>query len=163
MEVAENVSNTKQKPLFFFSKKYQPLKSYSGDAGYDLKSTKDVIIPANDRMIIDTETRYLLPQGFYLQIRDRSSLALKGIIVSGGICDNNFRGSIKICLNNTTEVDYIVHDGDKIAQAIISRDYSDVFQIEYLSDPEQLNDYKRIIFYNGSARGESEFGSSDTK
>lgn len=81
------------------------------------------IVPAGGRKLIKTGIAIELPEGFEAQIRPRSGLALKqGITVlnTPGTIDSDYRGEIGVILFNTTEEDFHVHTGDRIAQMVIA-------------------------------------------
>ena len=95
-----------------------PTKAYPSDAGFDLYAIRGEIIPAGKLMKIPTGIAAKPPPGCYLQIADRSSMALKGIHVNGDVIDPSYTGEISVLLRNHNEDPFIVHKGDRIAQMI---------------------------------------------
>ncbi len=94
-------------------------------AGMDLRADIDepVVLKPLERALIPTGLFIELPEGFEAQIRPRSGLAFKhGITVlnTPGTIDSDYRGEIKIILVNLSNTPFTVHDGDRIAQMIIS-------------------------------------------
>jgi dUTP pyrophosphatase len=105
-----------------------PLPAYETEAsaGMDLKAelTDDVILKPLERNLIPTGLYIELPMGYEAQIRPRSGLAYKhGLTVlnSPGTIDADYRGEIKIILVNLSDNDYVIKDGERIAQMIISQ------------------------------------------
>ena len=87
-------------------------------------TSTDVILSPGDRVLIGTGLYISLPEGYEAQIRPRSGLALKHgitIINSPGTIDSDYRGELKIALINHSNEDYIVKNGDRIAQMVISK------------------------------------------
>ncbi|MBL6731071.1 MAG: dUTP diphosphatase [Bacteroidia bacterium] len=110
------------------NKSNNPLPEYQTkqSAGVDLCAftSTDVILSPGDRVLIGTGLYIALPVGYEAQIRPRSGLALKHgitIINSPGTIDSDYRGELKIALINHSKEDYIVKNGDRIAQMVISK------------------------------------------
>lgn len=104
------------------------LPSYSTNlsAGMDLRANleSEVLIKSLERVLIPTGLFIELPEGYEAQIRPRSGLALnKGVTVlnSPGTIDADYRGEIGIILINLSHEDFIVKDGERICQMIISK------------------------------------------
>lgn len=105
-----------------------PLPSYATgqSAGMDIRANIDapMVVAPMQRCLVPTGLYIALPQGFEAQIRPRSGLALKkGITVlnSPGTIDADYRGEICIILINLSSEDFIIEDGERIAQMIIAR------------------------------------------
>lgn len=101
-------------------------------AGMDLRAfiAESVLIKPGKRALIPTGLFIELPIGFEAQIRPRSGLALKhGITVlnAPGTIDADYRGEIKVLLINHSEDDFIVTNGERIAQMIVSAHVSVVW------------------------------------
>ena len=95
-------------------------------AGMDLRANLDapVTIKTLERAIIPTGLFIELPEGHEAQIRPRSGLAAKtGVTVlnSPGTIDADYRGEIKIILVNLSNSEFIIRDGERIAQMIVAR------------------------------------------
>ena len=100
-----------------------PAYAHPSDAGMDLKSVADVVIPRGGRALVPTGLVVLLPPGYEAQVRPRSGLALKhGVTVlnSPGTIDSGYRGEIGVILANFGADDFAVKTGDKIAQLVIA-------------------------------------------
>ena len=94
-------------------------------AGMDLKALVDeaVTLKPLERKLINTGIFIQLPIGYEAQIRPRSGLSLKkGITVHNApaTLDGDFRGEIGVILFNTTDEDFVVSSGDRIAQIVIT-------------------------------------------
>ncbi|WP_299285358.1 dUTP diphosphatase [uncultured Mucilaginibacter sp.] len=95
-------------------------------AGMDLKASLDeaVILKPMQRQLVPTGIFIELPVGFEAQIRPRSGLAFKhgiSIVNSPGTVDADYRGEIKVLLINFSEVDFLIQNGDRIAQMVIAK------------------------------------------
>lgn len=112
-----------------------------GDAGADLYSIEEIIVPARGRALIKTGISIQLPKNTEAQIRSRSGLAIKnGIMVlnSPGTVDEGYRGEICVILFNTTDVDFIVRKHMRIAQMVIKLVLpSKFFEVDSLTDSER--------------------------
>lgn len=133
-----------------------PLPKYETNhsAGVDLRANLDdpVLLKSLDRALIPTGLFIELPEGYEAQIRPRSGLAIKkgiSLVNTPGTIDADYRGEIKIILINLSKEDFLVNDGERIAQMIISRHE----QAEWI-EVEALNE---------TQRGAGGFGHSGTK
>ena len=100
-----------------------PAYAHESDAGMDIRSVDEVVIPARGRALVPTGLVVLLPPNYEAQVRPRSGLALKsGITVlnTPGTIDAGYRGEIGVILFNTTDTDFAVHKGDRVAQIVIA-------------------------------------------
>lgn len=109
------------------NKSHHPLPGYETDhaAGMDLRANLDaaVTLKSLERAMIPTGLFIELPVGFEAQVRPRSGLAAKkGITVlnSPGTIDADYRGEIKVILINLSKDDFIIEDGERIAQLIVA-------------------------------------------
>lgn len=97
-----------------------PFKTYASDAGFDLAALEDGEIPAGTiAKKINTGIGLELPSGLFGLIRDRSSLAEKGLVVVGGVIDTDYRGEIIVMLTNMGKESFVYKSGERIAQVII--------------------------------------------
>lgn len=104
------------------SENENPSYAYQSDSGFDLRSTEDIWIQANDRKLIPTGLRFDIPDGYEIQVRSKSGLALnQGLFVlnSPGTVDSGYQGEIKVILFNTTNDRIKINKGQKIAQAVL--------------------------------------------
>ena len=123
-------------------------------AGLDLKAnlSESILLKSLQRTLIPTGLFIELPAGFEAQIRPRSGLAFKhGLTVlnSPGTIDADYRGEIKVLLVNLSETDFIVNNGERIAQMVIAKH-------------EQII-WEPVIQLEKSNRGAGGFGSTGNK
>ena len=127
------------------NKGHQQLPAYATvqSAGMDLRANLDapVVLRPFERRLSPTGLYIALPAGFEAQVRPRSGLALKhGITVlnTPGTIDADYRGEIKVCLINLSQADFIVSDGERIAQMVIARHEQGEFAVvEELEETER--------------------------
>ncbi|XP_074604142.1 deoxyuridine 5'-triphosphate nucleotidohydrolase-like [Brevipalpus obovatus] len=100
-----------------------PDKATIGSVGWDLynNSGKDIIINPGTREAIHTGIKIMeMPKGYFAQIFDKSSIALKGVSVMGGVIDSDYRGElIVILMNHNREEKIILQNKSKVAQMIL--------------------------------------------
>lgn len=99
-------------------------------AGMDVRAFthEPIIVKPMQRVLVPTGLRVQLPQGYEMQIRPRSGLALKhGITLanSPGTVDADYRGEIGIIVINLSDQPFVINDGDRICQMVITQ-YSHV-------------------------------------
>lgn len=127
------------------NKGHQPLPQYATpqSAGMDLRANLDapVTLRPMERRIIPTGLYIALPAGYEAQVRPRSGLALKkGITVlnSPGTIDADYRGEIGVLLINLSQEDFIVNDGERIAQMVIARhEQGEFVTVDMLDETER--------------------------
>lgn len=107
---------------------HQPLPAYATEqsAGMDLRANLDepITLKPLQRAIVKTGLFMALPPGFEAQVRPRSGLALKhGITVlnSPGTIDADYRGELGVLLINLGDKDFVINDGERIAQMVIAK------------------------------------------
>ena len=128
-----------------------PVYATHGSAGLDIAAAvkDEIIVPQGKISLIPTNFSVEIPEGYEIQVRPRSGLAVKhGLTVlnSPGTIDSDYRGEVKIILINLGEQDYKILRGERIAQLVVSK----VYQAKF-SEVKNLND---------SHRGEGGFGHS---
>lgn len=126
-----------------------PLYETEMSAGMDVQAylKKPVTIRPGGRGLIPTGISIELPAGYEAQIRARSGLAIKkGIALINGIgtIDADYRGEIKVALINLGEEDFVIEDGDRIAQMVINK-YEKV-------------EWKKVDVLSETIRGDGGFG-----
>jgi dUTP pyrophosphatase len=100
-----------------------PFYNYDGDSGFDLYSTEEVVLPPFGRALISTGLAFEIQDGYEIQVRSKSGLALKqGLMVlnSPGTVDNSYTGEVKVILFNVNNHEFVVNKGMKIAQAVLT-------------------------------------------
>jgi dUTP pyrophosphatase len=136
------------------SKHKLPTYETNASAGVDLRANLDepVVLKPLERSLIPTGLFIELPVGYEAQIRPRSGLAIKkGITLlnTPGTIDADYRGEIKIILANISNEEFVVNDGERIAQMVIaSHEQAEWIEVDELKETE---------------RGAGGFGSTGTK
>ena len=124
---------------------HHPLPQYATplSAGMDLRANLDapVTLRPLERKLIPTGLRIALPEGYEAQVRPRSGLALKkGITVlnTPGTVDADYRGEVGVILINLSQEDFVVEDGERIAQMAIARhEQAELVEVSVLSETER--------------------------
>ncbi len=105
-----------------------PLPEYATDfsAGLDLRANLNlpIVLKPLERTLVPTGLFIELPQGLEAQIRPRSGLAFKNgvtVLNSPGTIDADYRGEIKVLLVNLSNADFIINDGERVAQMVIAK------------------------------------------
>ena len=98
---------------------YMPTRAHCADAGLDLYSREDCIVYAGSSAVFDTGVHIELPPYSVGFIKSKSGLNTKHGIVSEGVIDEGYTGSIVVKLYNHSGKDYAVKKGDKITQLVI--------------------------------------------
>ena len=145
-------TNKPKIPIKFINKSdnKDPYYSHEGDSGFDfrafIKDGKNTRLSPSKRLVIPTGLYFEIPSGYELQARPRSGLALKyGITVlnTPGTIDSNYRGEVGIILINLGDEDFIIENGDRIAQGVIASvltpEWSEMTKVNKLS-PTTRND-----------------------
>jgi dUTP pyrophosphatase len=100
----------------------EPKYNYETDSGFDLHSIEEIVIPAFGRALIPTGLIFDIKDGYEIQIRSKSGLAInQGLMClnSPGTVDNGYTGEVKGILFNTNNYPVIITKGMKIAQAVL--------------------------------------------
>ena len=100
-----------------------PKYAHPGDAGMDVCANEDIEIPEHDWALVHTGIKVAVPEGFEMQVRPRSGLALKhGITVlnTPGTIDSGYRGEVGVILMNHNNKHFAIKKGDRIAQLVIA-------------------------------------------
>ena len=124
---------------------HQQLPTYATpqSAGMDMRANLDepVTLHPLERKLIPTGLHMALPEGYEAQVRPRSGLALKhGLTVlnTPGTIDADYRGEIGVVLINLSQQDFVVNDGERIAQMVIARhEQGDFVVVEELDATER--------------------------
>lgn len=111
-----------------------------GAACADIYSNEEIILPPFKPTLVSTGIAVAIPNGFEMQLRCRSGLSTKGIMLANGIgtIDSDYRGEIKVILTNITSMPFTINKGDRIAQANVSPVIKAIFEeVEELSSTER--------------------------
>lgn len=124
---------------------HQQLPAYATpqSAGMDLRAnlSEPITLHPMERRLIPTGLHIALPEGYEAQVRPRSGLALKhGLTVlnTPGTIDADYRGEIGVVLINLSQEDFVINDGERIAQMVIARhEQGDLVVVEELDQMER--------------------------
>ncbi len=99
-----------------------PGYAYLDDSGADLHVvlTEPRLLPAGGRAILPFGIALELPRGYEAQVRPRSGLTARGILVVLGTVDEGYRGEVGVVVLNTSAEDFTITPGDRIAQLVIA-------------------------------------------
>jgi dUTP diphosphatase len=112
-------------------------------AGMDICAVvdKEIMIRPGERCLIPTGLAFAIPEGFEVQVRPRSGLAIKhgiGLVNSPGTIDADYRGEIGIILINHGQEDFAINSGDRIAQLVVAPVVqAQLEEVEMLSETER--------------------------
>lgn len=124
---------------------HQQLPAYATpqSAGMDLRANLDEPLTLHpfERKLVKTGLFIALPEGYEAQVRPRSGLALKhGITVlnTPGTIDADYRGEVGVLLINLSQEDFVIEDGERIAQMVIARhEQGEFVVVEELDETER--------------------------
>src|ERR1700679_111989 len=127
------------------NKSKHPLPSYAtvASAGFDVRAHIDapMALKPLERVLVPSGLFMEIPEGYEAQVRPRSGLAFKnGIAVlnSPGTIDADCRGEIKVILVNLSQEDFVINDGERIAQVVIAKhEQAEWIEVEQLMDTER--------------------------
>ena len=124
-----------------------PTRGTPDSAGLDVYSTIDEVIEPKSHIIIPLDIAICPSPGTYAQIATRSSLAVKGLTVIGGVIDRDYTGNIKVIMQNNSTLPYTIEKGQRIAQLVIHKIQQPAIQI--------------VSHLDNTERGALGFGSTD--
>ena len=153
------MSTTINVPVINKSSNELPKYAHKGDAGFDLRATVEeikndnyllnaikfndttIILNPGGRVLIPTGLYMAIPEGYELQIRPRSGLALKyGITVvnTPGTIDAVYRGNIGVILKNDGIEPFIIEQGDRIAQGVLNKvEEANLIEVDSLDETDR--------------------------
>lgn len=118
-----------------------PVRAHVTDAGADIRSPIDTVVPARGSRVIDTGVHIQLPHGYVGMLKSKSGLNVKHSITSEGVIDEGYTGPIKVKLYNHGDEYYVIERGDKITQlVIVPCEYVQFDLVDYLEDSERGGD-----------------------
>ena len=140
-------------PLAHFASLPLPAYETEGAAGLDLRAAiaedETIILKPLQRALIATGLKIAVPQGYEVQVRPRSGLALKHGITclnSPGTIDSDYRGEVGVILINLGEADFTIKRGDRIAQIVVAQ--------------HARIQWQELTSLDETGRGQSGFGST---
>lgn len=138
------------------NKSKHQLPSYATlfSAGMDLRAniSEDIVLKPLQRVLVPTGLSIALPQGYEAQIRPRSGLALKfGITLlnTPGTIDADYRGEIGVIMVNLSDKEFVVRDGERIAQMVVAK--------------HETVEWDEVEILDETERGSGGFGHSGVK
>lgn len=126
---------------------YELIKGHDTDSGYDLKTTRAFKLLTQQLKLIPTSLFLELDKNIEAQVRPKSSISSKGILVHFGTVDSDYRGEVKVVMQNLNDFGVEFEAGQKIAQ-IVFNEKTDVI-LEHTENIE-----------NNTDRGTGGFGST---
>lgn len=128
-----------------------PLPAYAtaGAAGMDVVAAEDLILAPGARHAVATGFAIAIPEGYEVQVRPRSGLALKHGITclnTPGTIDSDYRGEVKVILANLSAEPFPIARGERIAQLVAA--------------PVQRAIFEEVVTLDDTARGAGGFGST---
>ncbi|MBL55772.1 MAG: dUTP diphosphatase [Flavobacteriales bacterium] len=132
-------------PIQIINKSKHPLPHYatSQSAGMDIRANIDdaITLKPMERVLVKTGLFIALQEGYEAQVRPRSGLALKkgiSVLNSPGTIDADYRGEIGVILVNLSQEDFLLEDGERIAQLVIAKyEQADWKEVEILSETKR--------------------------
>lgn len=125
---------------------YMPVRAHEPDAGADLFSPVAVTVYPGESVVIDTGVHMAIPYGYCGLLVSKSGLNVKHGILSTGLIDSSYTGSIRVKLYNHGHEAYTVKEGDKISQIVIL--------------PVLLCGFSQVESLDETERGDGGFGST---
>ncbi len=122
----------------------------AGDAGFDLPAFEECEIAAGELKLVRTGVHVAIPEGWVGLVRDRSSMAMRGLATVAGVIDASYRGEIKVAFHNLSKAPLRLVAGDRIAQLVV---------VPHLV-VEQFIQVSGLDELGATARGGSGFGST---
>ena len=126
-----------------------PSQAHPGDAGFDLMTSEDVVVPAGERRVVPTGIAVAIPPGFAGLVLPRSGHAARhgvGVVNAPGLIDSGYRGEIKAILINHGSEEVAFSRGERIAQLLIT--------------PVPTVELIEVFDLDETARGRAGFGST---
>lgn len=123
----------------------------AGAAGADVCAfiSEEIVIKKGARAMIPTGLSFSIPEGYEIQVRPRSGLAAKNgvtVLNTPGTIDSDYRGEVKVILINLGDEDFIVRNGDRIAQIVVA--------------PVTIASFQTVSVLDETERGSGGFGST---
>ena len=98
-----------------------PVRGSDHAAGYDLTTCRDFVVEPGESVLVPTGVALQIPRGHYGRIAARSSLAVRGVDIGGGVIDADYRGEVKVVPYNRGSEVLSFKTGERIAQLILER------------------------------------------
>ena len=105
-------------PVFLDEGARLPRRAHGDDAGFDLFARKPDMVPAHGSLEIDTGVHIAIPKGYAGLVISKSGLLFGHDLISDGLIDPGYTGSIRVKLYNLGNTSYVVESGDKVSQIV---------------------------------------------
>lgn len=125
---------------------YEPEKAYYDDAGFDLRTPHNVVVPPRGSAVVDTGVHLQIPHGYVGMLKSKSGLNVKSGIRGEGVVDAGYTGSIVAKMYNDSDEQKVFYEGEKLIQIVI------------LPIPDVR--IKRVVALDNTARMLNGFGST---
>lgn len=125
---------------------YAPKRAYEFDAGLDLVSPVQALVPARGSADIDTGVHVQIPKNCVGMIKSKSGLLFKQDISTEGVVDSGYNGTIHVKMINHSDANYLVRRGEKISQLVVM--------------PIIIEDVEIVDSLDETERGSNGFGST---
>ena len=125
---------------------FTPTRAHDTDAGADIRCVRGFTIPAHGSAIVNTGVHIELPPNTKCEVKSKSGLWLNHGIITTGLVDEGFSGTIKVRLANLSDDDFTFSAGDKVTQLCVS--------------PVLYPTYELASSIQGGERGNSGYGST---
>ena len=125
---------------------YMPTKGHETDAGLDLRTPYEVTVPARGSVTIDTGVHVELPPNTTGFLKSKSGLNVKYGLLTEGVIDVGYTGSIRVKVYNHSDEEYVFYEGEKVTQLVIL--------------PILLPELEVVEDLNDTERGDGGFGST---
>lgn len=125
---------------------YMPERAHDTDAGADLRTPVDVLVPARGNAFVDTGVHVQLTSMTKGEVKPKSGLFRYSGILTDGTIDEGYDGAIGVMLYNLTDTPHLFHRGDKLCQLVVS--------------PVCYPHYRQVDEIEGGERGSDGFGST---
>jgi len=117
-----------------------PTRGSANAAGFDLHCAieEPATLGPGQTALVPTGVAMEIPAGHFGLIKDRSSMALRGLRTSAGVIDSDYRGEVKVVLTNASADVHVIEPGTRIAQMVVlSHAAPEIVEVEALDDTER--------------------------
>lgn len=122
-----------------------------GDVGWDLASMVSFVLPPGGAADVPVNLRIAMPDGMYADIRNRSSMARRGLLIDQNLIDTGYRGPMFVWMRNMSNETVTIAEGERIAQIVFHR-WSVVWDFEVLEDEFPANTERGVAGMGSTGR-----------
>ena len=128
---------------------FLPIRAHEHDAGWDLLSPIDIVVPPHTQLEIDTGVHMSIPNHYVGMIKTKSSIIRKRVLTEG-VVDSGYTGSIHVFVNNLSDNNFFIQRGQKIAQIVFLL----ILEVDTMVEVDCLD---------ATERGDKGFGSTGSR